>query len=162
MRTNLVLQKESALSENVKVSSLSQEVVRVLLNCSEDIEDSSRMEHLEHLCTKMKTSGYNTPYIRKLLVNGIKSYERKLLRSKLNKSDNNYTPLHLSKMYNAKQRRENKLLAKTNWFRSKEQPTEETSKEQDGGVHRAGRNSSNEHQNRNASNRKEKSVTGWC
>ena len=34
MNTNLVLEKTSALSENTRVSSLSQEVVRVLLNCS--------------------------------------------------------------------------------------------------------------------------------
>ena len=72
MNTNSVLQKDSALSENIKVNSLSQEVVRILLNCSED--DIVRVKHLNQLSTKMKTSGYNTPYIRKVLVNGIKSY----------------------------------------------------------------------------------------
>ena len=72
MNTNLVLEKTSALSENTRVSSLSQEVVRVLLNGSEDLEDGKRIEHFKHLCTKMKTSGYSTPYIRKLMVKGIK------------------------------------------------------------------------------------------
>ena len=63
MNTNLVIQKSSALSENTKVSSLTQEVVRVLLNCSEDLDDSSRVEYLNKLSTKIRTSGYNTLYI---------------------------------------------------------------------------------------------------
>ena len=80
MNTNLVLQQISALSENIKVNSLTQEVVRILLNCSEDDEDHVRVKHLNHLSTKLKTSGYNTTYIRKVLVNGIKSYEKKVFR----------------------------------------------------------------------------------
>ena len=124
MNTNLVLQKASALSENIKVNSLSQEVVRILLNCSEADDDIVRVKHLNQLSTKMKTSGYNTPYIRKVLVNGIKSYENKLLRSKLAKDDKNYSPLHLSKKYNATKRLENKLLSKTEWFKEKAKVSE--------------------------------------
>ena len=37
MKTNLVLEQRSALNENTKVSSLSQEVVRILLNFSEEL-----------------------------------------------------------------------------------------------------------------------------
>ena len=71
------------------------------------------------MCTDIKTSGYNTPYIRKFMVNGITSYENKLARSKLDKSHKKYAPLHLSKKYNATSRREKKLLAKTDWFKAK-------------------------------------------
>ena len=56
MKSNLVVQRKSALSENVKVASLTQEVVRVLLNCSEDLEDKSRVDHLNNLSVKMRTS----------------------------------------------------------------------------------------------------------
>ena len=124
MKTNLALQKNSALSENVKVSSLSQEVVRVLLNCSEDVDNKTRIGHLEFLSTKLKTSGYNTPYIRKLMYNGIKCYEDKLCKSRLDKNHKNYKPLHLSKEYNASKRRENKLLSKTDWYKSKDKESE--------------------------------------
>ena len=123
MKTNLVIQSTSALSENVKVSSLSQEVVRILKNCSEDIDNSIRMEHLEKLCVKMKTSGFDNNYTRKILVNGIKCYERKLANSLLNKNHNKYKPLHLGKRYNASQRLENKLLAKSEWFKQKSSET---------------------------------------
>ena len=37
-----------------------------------------RVEHLNDLSVKMKTSGYNTVFIRKVMVAGIKSYEKKL------------------------------------------------------------------------------------
>ena len=129
MNTNLVIQKSSALSENTKVSSLTQEVVRVLLNCSEDLDDSSRVEYLNKLSTKIRTSGYNTLYIRKVMINGIKTYERKLGNSKLDKSHKNYAPLHQPKTFNATKRREAKLLAKNNWYRGgkgKGEETEET------------------------------------
>ena len=52
MKTNLVLEQKSALSENTKVSSLSQEVGRIFLNCSEELENSSRMEDLESFTTR--------------------------------------------------------------------------------------------------------------
>ena len=119
MNTNLVLQQISALSENIKVNSLSQEVVRILLNCSEDDEDHVRVKHLNHLSTKLKTSGYNTTYKGKVLVNGIKYYEKEVFRSRLAKDHQNYSPLHLSKSHNAAKRMENKLLSKTEWFKDR-------------------------------------------
>ena len=62
MKTNLVLQSHSAISENTKVSSLSQEVVRLLKNCSEDIDNKYRMGHLEKFCgTKNKKAKCPVP-----------------------------------------------------------------------------------------------------
>ena len=119
MKTNLVLQAQSAISENTKVGSLSQEVVRVLKNCSEDINNEARLEHLENFCVKMKTSGYNNQYTRKILFNGIKCYEGKLTNSKLDKKHPRYKPLHLSKSFNAAGRMEKKLLAKADWFKQR-------------------------------------------
>ena len=80
----------------------------------------------------MKTSGYNTPYIRKLLYNGIKSYEDKLQKSKLSKDHTNYKSLHLSKGYNASKRREDKLLSKTDWYRCKNKDAEQNHEVPDG------------------------------
>ena len=117
MNTNLVIQKKSALSENIKMSSLTQEVIRRLLNCSEMLEDSCRVESLNNLAVKMCTSGYNTIYIRKVMVAGIKGYEKRLANSRRQKTDPKYKPLHLSKSFNAVRRMEKKLLAKTNWFK---------------------------------------------
>ena len=74
MKTNLVLQQKRALSENIKVSSLSQEVVRTLLNCSEELDNSIRVGHLNNLAVRMCTSGYRTLYIRKIFICRCKIY----------------------------------------------------------------------------------------
>ena len=114
MKSNLVVQRRSALSENTKVASLTQEVVRVMLNCSEDLEDSKRVEHINNLSVKMKTSGYNTQFIRKVMLAGIKSYEKKLKNSRLEKTSKNYAPLHMNRSFNASKRMETKMMAKSN------------------------------------------------
>ena len=124
MKSNLVVQRRIALSENTKVASLTQEVVRLLLNCSEDLEESQRVEHLNNLSVKMKTSGYNTQFIRKVMVAGIRCYEKKLKNSKLEKTNKNYAPLHMNHSFNASRRMENKIMAKSNWYKRK--PSNET------------------------------------
>ena len=52
-----------------------------IFNCSEDLEDRSRVDNLNNLSVKMSTSGYKTVYIRKVKVAGIKTYEKKLRNS---------------------------------------------------------------------------------
>ena len=104
-------------SENTKVASLTQEVVRVLMNCSESLEDAKRVDHLNDLSVKMKTSGYNTAFIRKVMVAGIKNYEKKLRNSKLDPTNKSYAPLHKNRNFNAAKRMENKFMAKSNWYR---------------------------------------------
>ena len=42
------------------------------------------------------------------------------------KDDKNYSPLHLSKKYNATKRMENKLLSKTEWFKERAKVSEQT------------------------------------
>ena len=97
MNTNMVLQRKSALSENIKMSSLTQEVIRRMLNCCELAENSCRVESLNNLAVKMCTSGYDTRYIRKVFVAGIKGYEKKLENSRKPHTDPKYKPLHLAK-----------------------------------------------------------------
>ena len=117
MNTNMVLQRKSALSENIKMNSLTQEVIRRMLNCCELAENSCRVESLNNLAVKMCTSGYDTRYIRKVFVAGIKGYEKKLENSRKPHTDPKYKPLHLAKTYNASKRLNKKIQAKNNWYR---------------------------------------------
>ena len=94
MITRTFLQRKSALSENIKMSSLTQEVIRRMLNCCELAENSGRVESLNNLAVKMCTSGYDTRYIRKVFVAGIKGYEKKLENSRKPHTDPKYKPLH--------------------------------------------------------------------
>ena len=68
MATNTVLHAKTALSDSTKLSSLSQEVVRRLLNTSRRLEDTVRMETLEAFSQKMRNSGHTMGYVEKALL----------------------------------------------------------------------------------------------
>ena len=58
MASNLIVEAGSALSQEVKLATLSEEVTRRLRNTSLEVNHSTRMEILERACTKMVTSGH--------------------------------------------------------------------------------------------------------
>ena len=95
MGANIVLNSRTALSDQTKFSSLSQEVVRRLIHTSRRLEKSSRMETLEKLCQKMTNSGHMPSYIKRVMVAGWTSYSSKLKNSQLHRVHPAYKPLHL-------------------------------------------------------------------
>ena len=60
MSNNIVLQEKSALSETVKISSLTEEVMRRLKNTRDELPITYRLETLEDLTQKMKNSATKT------------------------------------------------------------------------------------------------------
>ena len=94
MATNLMVEADSALSREVKLSTLSEEITRRLRNTSLDLESSCRLEILERACVKMKTSGHSEQFIRQAVEQGIRSYEDRVMRSKLETSHPGYQPLY--------------------------------------------------------------------
>ena len=71
MATNLMVEADSALSREVKMSTLSEEIARRLRNTSQRIDSTRRLEILEKACTKMKTSGHNDEIIRQAVEKGV-------------------------------------------------------------------------------------------
>ena len=64
MATNLMVQADSALSRDVKISSLAEEVTRRLRNTSLEVDITRRLAILEEVCIQMKTSGHKESYQR--------------------------------------------------------------------------------------------------
>ena len=120
MATNLVVQANSALSTEVKCSSLEEEICRRLRNTSLDLDHSRRLEILEEACTNMKTSGHKDTFIRKVVYNGVKSFKNKVRMSNLPKDDPTYQPLHRSKGWRKNWRAKDKILKKKTWYLDKE------------------------------------------
>ena len=58
MSSNTVLQRASAMPENMKIASLNQEVIRRMLNTSEDLEDSNRLDIIDDFGKKIRNSAY--------------------------------------------------------------------------------------------------------
>ena len=121
MVSNQVIQKESAMPENGKMATLNQELVRRMMNTSEDLELEERILVVDNYCQKLANSGYRKPQITKVVVGGLTGYERRRELSLLDKKDHRHRPLHESRNYNARNRRVNKMLSKQNWFKRKEQ-----------------------------------------
>jgi hypothetical protein len=117
MATNLVVQAKTALSEEVKLSTLAEEVCRRLRNTSQRLDHSKRLETLEDLSTRMSTSGHTVKFMRRAMERGIKSFTTKLNKSKLDKDDPRYQPLHVGWTWKRKERKKEKLLKKNRWFK---------------------------------------------
>ena len=79
MSSNQVLHRESALPENMKISSLTAEVMRRMMNVSELLPDSERVAVLDNFGQKMANSGYKLVTIRRVMIAGLKGYEARVL-----------------------------------------------------------------------------------
>ena len=71
MSSNTVLQRKSAMPENMKVASLNQEVIRRMLNTSEDLDDAMRMTVVDNFAKKVRNSGYCIKQTREIMMGGI-------------------------------------------------------------------------------------------
>ena len=111
MASNMVIQKRSAMPENMRVATLNQEVIRRMLNTSERLDVGHRVKVIDEYAQKLSNSGYDMEYIRKVMIGGLKGYERKLALSH-DISYPKWKPLHQGANYNASGRRKKKTLVK--------------------------------------------------
>ena len=117
MSCNQVMHADSALPENMRVASLQAEVTRRMQNVSELLPDRERVAVLDRYAQKMANSGYQLTYIRKRLVGGLPSYERRLARSNLEKTHKSWKALHESAGPNWGTRWRKKLTGKSTWYK---------------------------------------------
>ena len=94
MATNLMIQADTALSKEVKLASLAEEVTRRLRNSSLEVPVDRRMEILEDACTRMKTSGHADHFIRTAVTKGIRNFRDRVRRDGLPRSLKGYLPLY--------------------------------------------------------------------
>ena len=129
--TNTTLRMTTAMAENAKIQCLSNDLVRRLLNCKEDLPGSYRAEVIDNYGRKLRTSGYDLDLTRRILSNGIKGYMSKVRRRKMTGSR-----IHRTAQESSQGRSRKKLLGKSSWFRGRKKPEEE--KEEHHVTHRGG------------------------
>ena len=103
-----------SLGENTKVSSLTQDLVRRLLNTSEMLPNYVRISIVDEYTKQILSSGYSFDQTKNIVIAGLKGYESILKRCKEGK-----TVLHRSAKIGLEERRKKKLLGKGNWFKGK-------------------------------------------
>ena len=117
MATNLMVEANSALSREVKMSTLSEEVSRRLRNTSLELDSSCRLEVLERACVKMKTSGHNEMFIRQAVEQGIRSFDERVGRSRLEMDHPGYQPLYPKAGWRKDLKSKEKALKRGTWFK---------------------------------------------
>ena len=110
-----VIHKDSALSENSKMASLSQNVVRHMRNTSERLDISERVKVVNKFRQRMANSGYSEQQSKRVIISGLKGYEA--ARWRVVKSG---VRMHHSAKSGAEGRNLNKLLAKTSWYKERD------------------------------------------
>ena len=88
-----MLHRKTALSENTKMSTVNSEILRRMMNVSEDLPMQERIVVLDRVAQKLCNSGYNLGEIRKSMTGALTGYERKLEKSRRPVGEG-YKPLH--------------------------------------------------------------------
>ena len=110
--TPLVTPMRSAQSINGKIATLSQEVFRILTNCSRDVTRDEEVELLETFTKRLQVSGYPCKVASKIVRNGTTNFLRRLERQKQGKG-----PLHRPEEDGRVERRLAKVVGKDRWYR---------------------------------------------
>ena len=81
MSAKTVIHRDSALSENSKMASLSQNVVRHMRNTSERLDIKERVRVVNKFGQRMANSGYTIQQAKRVIVSGLRGYEAARLRA---------------------------------------------------------------------------------
>jgi hypothetical protein len=127
MASNQVLQKDTAMPEDQKMSSLNTEVVRRMQNTSELLPIEDRVAVVDNFCQKLANSGYRLHQIRKIVVGGLIGYEKRLEQSRKPVSEG-WRALHENAAASQGKRDRKKLMGKQTWFKDKERNETEDNK----------------------------------
>ena len=85
--SNLTVQKRTAMGEDAKIQVVSNDLIRRLQNCSEELGKGAKVKIVDEYTQKLSNSGYRGEHLKKIITNGIKGYEGKV-RSRVR-------PIHL-------------------------------------------------------------------
>ena len=114
MATDLVTDYHSAHSLNSKIATLTQDVYRIMSNCSPETTLEEKSAHLEEFTRRLRLSHYPPSISAKIISNGIVTYKRALEREARKERN-----LHRLGEEGLVERKLRKVSLKENWFRKK-------------------------------------------
>ena len=101
------------MGENSKYQTLSQEMVRRLMNTSSGLPCEEYWQITDNYADKLKNSGYNLEQIRRIIMAGAKGFGAKKLRCEASN-----VPLRRTAEESQGARLKNKLIGKSTWFKN--------------------------------------------
>ena len=115
MNSNVTLQMDTAMGEDPKMKCLANDLIRRLSNTCERLDNEERIKVVDDYSQKLINSGYAIKQVRRIILSGLKGYERILRESKKDGGRN----LHRSAKESSHGRGKKKLLGRSEWFRNK-------------------------------------------
>ena len=106
------VQKDSAMEENSKIQTVSNDLVRRLNNTRESMGAREQIKVVNDYGQKLINSGYALDQVKKILINGIKGYEGRKARCKKEGRS-----LYRTAKESMGARYKKKLLAKSSWYK---------------------------------------------
>ena len=110
----VTVQQRSAMEEKVKYKILSNDLVRRMLNCMEELGDEEKRRNIDRYGQKLLNSGFNREQVVRILVAGLRCYDRKVARCKTKGFK-----LYRTAKDSSKPRQMKKLLGARDWYRRK-------------------------------------------
>ena len=109
--TKFMIDAKSAGPWKAKMTVMTQQCLRVLLNCSTDLDEKIVIGHLNDFWKRLQASGYEKSTRYHVIRSAYKAYE------KIKENDaNGIRPMYRSKNWNATERRKNRKSKRTSWY----------------------------------------------
>ena len=115
MASQFLIMKRSAMPLSIKRASLIQEGVRILRNTAKSSPWSSKAKLLSDFSNRMRISGYHDSFRLHIIKAAVEIYENQVAEDEAGRK-----PLYREKSWNKEDRRNNKLITKTAWYRPAE------------------------------------------
>ena len=110
--SNAVVHAKSALAWSAKRSILTQEVLRVLLNCSPDLRWEERAQHASVMVLRMQYSGYTRKFRAEVVESALKAYDIILTQVR-----EGVRPLYRPYEWNREERDREKREKRLGWYK---------------------------------------------
>ena len=112
MANNKVLDLTSAMPCRTKIASMTQECVRRLCNTSRELCNTEKCNTLTTFMRKLQILGYSQKVSFNILEGAVRTYRRKVRADMLG-----IQPIHRLNGFNQSQRRREKILGRSSWFK---------------------------------------------
>ena len=112
--TKAVTHARSAMPSSMKRTTMTQELLRIMLRCSPELEWERVVHHLDNCMLRMQYSGYSQIFRTTTLKSAIKAY-KEIKR----KDREGIQPLYRKKSWMKERREIEKRRKKSSWFRKR-------------------------------------------
>jgi hypothetical protein len=118
MAANSVPHARSAMPYSMKKTVLTQDMLRVMLRCSTELDWHEVAKHCSELNKRMQFSGYNQSFRTMVTRSALKAYKE--IKAK---DESGVAPMYRQKSWNREERERKKKEKKEGWFKSKGEET---------------------------------------